>query len=499
MIFERRTPAPMGGKASRSARKSPGRDRSLALEPATSAFSFPGNAQEISPSVTFGASAMRRPGQGRLMPNGTNPDSSFRGAGTRVCAARGPRAGSAREPESSNRHRWLRDSVLSLWGAGEAREAAIHSPGTGVQFCTDRDDGWGQAAANQDAWRPPHRGLPGGQSGASIRRCMRQSRLETGGVDDRLRARGPAGKAREPFRASEMLAPKQVVEVNMSTQGKRSGGNNAAGQTYFQWNARRTSAPIRPGQEWDAATTAELKDALAREAALLREKEHLLRAQEILAQEFEHRLVNSLQMIVSLLTLQSRKAESAEAATQLTIAATRVGAFGRVHRRLHLLDHLETVELKHFIEQLCQDLSGMLCNGNAAHSLAVEGVNIEVPTNLGIPLGFIVNELITNAAKHAKGEITVRLETTPELGHCLAVSNDGPALPEGFHPNANKGLGLKIIQSLVRQINGRLEMGPGPGQHGACFKVFFPSTASSAIERAGANPREQRAPWVFGA
>jgi len=272
----------------------------------------------------------------------------------------------------------------------------------------------------------------------------------------------------------------------MSTQQdkKWSDGNNAAPQTYFQWIARRTSAPIRPGQEWDAASAAELKDALAREAALLREKEHLLRAQEILAQEFEHRLVNSLQMIVSLLTLQSRKAESAEAAAQLTIAAKRVGAFGRVHRRLHILDHLETVELKHFIEQLCEDLSGMLCDGNAPHSIAVEGVNIVIPTHLGIPLGFIVNELITNAAKHADGEITVRLETT-ELGHCLAVSNDGPGLPEGFHPNTNKGLGLKIVQSLVRQINGRLEIGPGPGRHGACFKVFFPQTTSSVIDRVG--------------
>jgi two-component sensor histidine kinase len=289
-----------------------------------------------------------------------------------------------------------------------------------------------------------------------------------------------------------MLAPKQVVEVNiMSVQQEKPWGvDEAARQANSRTIARRAGVWPQPGQGQDAAIAAELKDALAREAVLLREKDQLLRVQDILAQEFEHRLVNSLQLIVSLLVLQSRKTESAEAATQLTIAARRVGAFGRVHRRLHILDHLETVELKHFIEQLCEDLSGMLCDGNAARSIAVEGVNIVIPTHLGIPLGFIVNELITNAAKHAEGDITVRLETTPELGHCLAVSNDGPGLPEGFHPSANKGLGLKIVQSLVRQINGRLEIGPGPGQHGACFKVFFPSTASSAIERAGGNSRE---------
>jgi two-component sensor histidine kinase len=289
-----------------------------------------------------------------------------------------------------------------------------------------------------------------------------------------------------------MLAPKQVVEVNiMSTQQERlCGADEAARQANSRTIARRAGVWPQPGQEQDAAIGAELEAALAREAALLREKDQLLRVQETLAQEFEHRLVNSLQLIVSLLVLQSRKTESAEAAAQLTIAAKRVGAFGRVHRRLHILDHLETVELKHFIEQLCEDLSGMLCDSNAAHSIAVEGVNIVIPTHLGIPLGFIVNELITNAAKHAEGEITVRLETTPELGHCLSVSDDGPGLPEGLPPGAKKGLGLKIIQSLVRQIDGQLQIGRGPGQHGACFKVFFPPTTSSAIERARGNSGE---------
>jgi two-component sensor histidine kinase len=121
----------------------------------------------------------------------------------------------------------------------------------------------------------------------------------------------------------------------------------------------------------------------------------------------------------------------------------------------------------------------MLFDGDAPHPVVVEGAQIEIPTALGVPLGFIVNELVTNAAKHAEGEITVRLETTPELGHCLSVSNGGPGLPDGFHPSNSKGLGLRIVRSLVRQINGRLQVGRGPGQQGACFKVFFPSTAAT--------------------
>jgi two-component system, sensor histidine kinase PdtaS len=226
------------------------------------------------------------------------------------------------------------------------------------------------------------------------------------------------------------------------------------------------------------AITAELKDALAREAALLREKDAILQRQVMLTQEFEHRLVNSLQLIVSLLSLQSRKTESREAAEQLMIAAKRVGAFGRVHRQLHLLDLLEKVELKQYVAQLCEDISGMLFDGDATRPIVVEGAQIEVPTALGIPLGFIVNELITNAAKHGKGRITVRLETSPELCHCLSVSNGGPRLPDGFHPGSSKRLGLRIVQSLLRQINGRLQVGRGPEQQGACFTVFFPATTA---------------------
>jgi len=227
-----------------------------------------------------------------------------------------------------------------------------------------------------------------------------------------------------------------------------------------------------------ATITAELKEALAREAALLREKGEILQRQAVLTQEFEHRLANSLQLIVSLLTLQSHKADSPEAAAQLIIAAKRVDAFGRVHRQLHLLDFLDTVELKQYVAQLCDDISGMLFDGGAPHPVVVEGSQIEVPTALGVPIGFIVSELITNAAKHGKGQVTVRLETTPEHGHCLSVANGGPSLPDGFHPDRSKGLGLNIVQSLVKQINGRLEVGRGRGHEGACFKVFFPSTAA---------------------
>jgi len=257
-------------------------------------------------------------------------------------------------------------------------------------------------------------------------------------------------------------------------------GNGSSGSGNLMRHAMSDSIARRAAEALPTrlmALTAELKGARDREAVLLREKDEILQRQVMLTQEFEHRLANSLQLIVSLLSLQSRKTDSPEATEQLMIAAKRVSAFGRVHRQLHLLDFLDTVELKQYVAQLCADISGMLFDGDASRPIVVEGDQIEVPSALGVPLGFIVNELITNAAKHASGRIIVRLETSPALGHSLAVSNGGPGLPDGFPIGGGKQLGLRIVQSLVREINGRLEVGRGPGDEGACFKVFFPSAA----------------------
>ena len=240
----------------------------------------------------------------------------------------------------------------------------------------------------------------------------------------------------------------------------------------FQVSSRRTVGRDSPEQQGDALA-AELQAALAREEALIREKRDLSQRQVMLAQEFEHRLMNSLQLIGSLLSLQSRAATTHEAAAQLTIAARRVAALGRVHRRLHLLDYQDNVEFRQYLQHLCEDLSGLLFQEGTGYAIVVEGADCEIPTALGIPLGFIVNELVTNSAKYAKGIITVRVETTSPACHALSVLDDGPGLPAGFDPAKSKGLGMKIVLSLVKQIGGELHILPGDNGRGARFRVTF--------------------------
>jgi two-component sensor histidine kinase len=109
----------------------------------------------------------------------------------------------------------------------------------------------------------------------------------------------------------------------------------------------------------------------------------------------------------------------------------------------------------------------------SSSEISVEGSEIELPATTAIPLGFIVSELITNAAKHGKRRIAIRLEPDPKHGYALSVTNDGSALPEGFDPGVSKGLGMKIIRSFTSQIGGELQIGRGDDGQCARFTVLF--------------------------
>ena len=220
------------------------------------------------------------------------------------------------------------------------------------------------------------------------------------------------------------------------------------------------------------STEAKLRKSAMRETALRRQKDDLLRRQDILSKESEHRLLNGLQLITSLLTIQSRAANNTEAAALLTIAANRVAAIGRVHRHLHALDHVESVEFKTYLESLCHDLSSMSSSEGPGNEVVVDSVAILFPAAKGIALGFIASELVTNALKYAKGRITVSFQALAK-GYVLSISDDGPGLPEGFDPIASHGLGMKLVSALVGQIAGRLQIDRGDNGKGARFSVLF--------------------------
>ncbi|TGD64985.1 sensor histidine kinase [Tabrizicola sp. WMC-M-20] len=221
------------------------------------------------------------------------------------------------------------------------------------------------------------------------------------------------------------------------------------------------------------AIEAELGDTILRDAERLNQKDETIRQKDILSKEAEHRLLNGLQLVRSVLAMQSRSAENAEAGSKLKEAAQRVSILARVHQRLHAMDFVEEIELKGYLEQLGHDLSEMVSMDHDGRSIRVEGAEMKLLRMTATPLAFIASELITNAMKHAHGKITINLERLPNGDGVLSVTDDGPGLPENFDPAASTGLGMKIIEAFARQIQGALNFGKGEGNLGTRFAVTF--------------------------
>ena len=191
---------------------------------------------------------------------------------------------------------------------------------------------------------------------------------------------------------------------------------------------------------------------------------------EIMAREIDHRVMNSLQFISSLLSMQSRAPDVTDAAAQqLQMAANRVAAVARVHRN-YLSDAATEVSCITFIRRLCADLSNIL-----GTPIDVHGDEGNVPTTRIQPIGLLVNELVTNAAKHTMGKIDVTYRIEGDI-HELNVCDDGDGLPAGFDPEQSMtGLGMRVVTILASQLGGRVTAHLNPTGRGACFTVAFPA------------------------
>jgi len=190
---------------------------------------------------------------------------------------------------------------------------------------------------------------------------------------------------------------------------------------------------------------------------------------EMMAREIDHRVMNSLQFVSGMLAMQSRAPGLRDAAGHLEIAAERVAAVARVHRHFSLEDATENVSCLTYIARLCRDLSEIL-----QRPIKVDGDEELIRTTSIQPIGLLLNELVTNAAKHGSGEIDVTYRADGER-RSLIVCDQGRGLPEDFDPAASRaGLGMKVVGVLAQQLGGSFTAGANPKGRGACLTVTFP-------------------------
>ncbi len=187
---------------------------------------------------------------------------------------------------------------------------------------------------------------------------------------------------------------------------------------------------------------------------------------KLMAREIDHRVMNSLQFVSGLLALQSRAPDMVDASAHLKAAANRVAAVAQVHRNFYS-DEAEEMSCITFLRRLCADLSRII-----EWPVEICGDEGKVPTTQIQPIGLLVNELVTNAAKHAAG--TIEVEVRMRNGQCdLSVSDEGEGLPADFDLDNGTGLGMKVAKTLAAQLGSHLTAEPNLTGRGSRFSVSF--------------------------
>lgn len=199
-----------------------------------------------------------------------------------------------------------------------------------------------------------------------------------------------------------------------------------------------------------------------------------LAEKEILLKEIHHRVKNNLQIITSLLNLQSSKAESVEIQAILQESQTRVKSMALVHEELYQSDDFARVDFADYIRRLTTNLFRTYQTTPAAVSLLVDVQELFLPVDTAVPCGLIINELVSNALKHAfrdgqGGTVTIQLQSDGAL-YVLSVSDDGIGLPAGLDPETTETLGLQLVSTLTHQLGGTLAVVRNGGTR---FEVQF--------------------------
>lgn len=182
-------------------------------------------------------------------------------------------------------------------------------------------------------------------------------------------------------------------------------------------------------------------------------------AQELRLREAEHRIGNSLQLVSTFLALEERRVPDAAAKQVLADTRRRIAIVARLHRQLSTADSVGHLALDDYLQGMSDDLSRALIDGRRV-TLLMNVDPLSVPATVARGLGLVINELVSNSLKHAfplngEGVIEVACGLDEDGQIALQVSDNGVGY--AAHDGADGGLGMKIVEMLLGQMNGHLD------------------------------------------
>ena len=211
------------------------------------------------------------------------------------------------------------------------------------------------------------------------------------------------------------------------------------------------------------------------------EREHAIAHERIamLMQELTHRVKNSLQSIASMVKIEARIHKSGEGKAALERVSHRIDALGQLYAKLSKSDTVEAVDAATYLDDLCRDLVASVSKDGGASIVLKTDIESELlPTDQAIPMGLIVNELVTNALKYAfpsetKGTVMVTLKRVPGALR-LTVADDGKGIDI---TRADSGLGGRLVEGFAQQLGGKVER--ESGSQGTTVHLILPSPEGS--------------------
>ena len=191
------------------------------------------------------------------------------------------------------------------------------------------------------------------------------------------------------------------------------------------------------------------------------ENEARIREKDTLLKEIHHRVKNNLQTVSSLLSLQSRSIEEPRIKTLIKSSQNRVISMAMVHEMLYMRHDLSKIEYKSYVEELSDYLIRSFKGTENNITLNIKIPDIKLGIDTAIPLGLLINEVITNALKYGikdndHGEVHIELVQSNGKDYILYIGDNGEGFPDGISHKNTKSLGLKLIHNLSRQLKGSI-------------------------------------------
>ena len=201
---------------------------------------------------------------------------------------------------------------------------------------------------------------------------------------------------------------------------------------------------------------------------LIAEQKHIienaLTEKDSLLKEIHHRVKNNLQMVSSLLSLQTKNTRSKAAIEALEEGKSRVKAMALIHQKLYQNDDLSVIEMQGYIESLINSVQSVYKKGGHNINITIDAEGVELDIDRAIPFGLILNELVSNSFKYAfpvddeNGKIYIHLRKIGDKEGYFEYTDNGVGLPDDTDERANTSMGIRLMNRLANQLQTKLNV-----------------------------------------